>query len=319
MKFQLTTAALMLACCGSALGETITLSDGDVINAPITARDAATITINHPTLGELTIERSRIVSIHDDAVAQAEAVEAAAEVEAAEALALERAADEGMFGTGLFKGWNRQFSLGINGAEGNSRNANIRAGFHTDYEDDTDRWNFDMLYRVSRASGATTENRFSTELTKDWLMPGEDYFYWANGKFEWDDFEVWDNRISGYGGIGYQFIEDEKWNVRGRLGVGGNQTNGGGTNEFTVEAFIGVEVDYTISDKQSIAFTNYFYPSLEDGGDFRNITTLGWNIEIDQDKGMSLQLGIANEHDSAAPAPFKKNDFTYYAALIWEF
>ncbi|XAM01575.1 DUF481 domain-containing protein [Phycisphaeraceae bacterium D3-23] len=314
-----TTTALMLAVCGFASAETIELVDGDVINAPITARDAASVTVNHPSLGEMTISRDRITAIHEDVDAHAEAQAEQEAAEAADALAAERAADEGMFGTGLFKGWNRQISLGINGAEGNSQNINIRGNFHTDYEDDTDRWIFDMLYRVSRSNGSTTENRFQAELIKDWLLPDEDYFFWANAKFEWDDFEVWDNRISGFVGVGYQFVDNDKWNVRGRAGIGGNQTNGGGTNEFTVEALLGVEVDYTISDSQSVQFTNYLYPSLEDAADFRNITTLAWQIEIDKDKGMSLQLGVANEHDSAAPAGFKKNDFTYYAALVWDF
>ncbi|MFI4860523.1 MAG: YdiY family protein [Phycisphaerales bacterium JB063] len=313
-----TTTALMLAATGLASAETIELVDGDVINAPITARDAGTVTVNHPSLGEMTISRDRIVAIHEDADAHAEAEAEEAAAEAADALAAERAADEGMFGTGLFKGWNRQISLGVNGAEGNSRNVNIRANFHTDYEDDTDRWIFDMLYRVSRSSGATTENRFQAELTKDWLLPEEDYFFWANGKFEWDDFEAWDNRISGFLGAGYQFVDNDTWNVRGRAGIGGNQTNGGNTNEFTFEALLGVEVDYVISDKQSVAFTNYLYPSLEDS-EFRNITTLAWQVQIDQDKGMSLQLGVANEYDSNAPTGTKKNDFTYYAALVWDF
>lgn len=319
MKYSLTTTALLLAMCGTAHGEKITLTDGDVITAPITAQDADAVTINHPSLGELTIPRANIASIHEDADALAEAVAAQEEAEAAEALEAERAADDGMFGTGFLQGWNRRLSLGFNGAEGNSRNTNIRANFHADYETDEDRWALDLIYRVSRSSGATTENRFSAELTKDWLLPEEDYFFWANGKFEWDDFEAWDNRISGFGGIGYQFVENDKWNVRGRAGIGGNQTNGGGTNEFTLEAFLGVEVDYTISESQSVAFTNYLYPSLEDVADFRNITTLAWQIEIDQDKGMSLEFGVANEHDSAAPAGFKKNDFTYYAALVWDF
>ena len=319
MKYCLTTAALLAAFCGTTQAETIELIDGDVINGNILDTSENAVTIDHPSLGQLTIQRAQIKAIHDHADALDAARAAEADQEAAEALAAERAADEGMFGTGLFKGWNRQISLGINGAEGNSQNINIRGNFHTDYEDDTDRWNFDMLYRVSRSNGATTENRFQAELIKDWLLPDEDYFFWANGKFEWDDFEVWDNRISGFVGMGYQFTDNAKWNVRGRAGIGGNQTNGGGTNEFTVEALLGVEVDYTISESQSIAFTNYLYPSLEDAADFRNITTLAWQIEIDKDKGMSLQFGVANEHDSAAPAGFKKNDFTYYAALVWDF
>ena len=95
----------------------------------------------------------------------------------------------------------------------------------------------------------------------------------------------------------------------------------GGTNgdEFTVEALVGVEADYTISDNQSIAFTNYFYPSLEDASQFRNITTLDYVIAIDQDKGIDLKIGMTNEHDAGAPAPTRKNDFTYYVTLVWNF
>lgn len=319
MKKYLTTTALLLAVCGPASAETIRLTNGDVINATVLEQNDDGVTIDHPALGEIIIPGDRVVAIFDNQEAFDAAQQEQEDQDAAEALAEERAADDGVFGTGFLKGWNRQISIGINGAEGNSQNINIRGAFHADFEDETDRWIFDMIYRVSRSNGTTTENRFSAELLKDWLFPDEDYFLWANGKFEWDDFEVWDNRISGFVGVGYQFVDNDKWNVRGRAGLGGNQTNGGGTNEFTFEALLGVEVDYTISDKQSVAFTNYLYPSLEDGGDFRNITTLAWQIEIDQDKGMNLELGVANEYDSAAPAGFKKNDFTYYIGLVWDF
>jgi hypothetical protein len=63
-----------------------------------------------------------------------------------------------------------------------------------------------MLYRTASADGTTTEKRFTAELFKDWLLPGEDYFYFANGRYDWDDFQDWDSRWSGFGGIGYQFL-----------------------------------------------------------------------------------------------------------------
>ena len=318
--FRFTTTALLLAATLSAGAETIKLNDGDVINAPIKAQDDSSITIDHPSLGEVKIERTKIAAIYTDvdamatANAEADATKKAAELEA------ERAADTGLFGTGIFKGWNRQLELGLNGAEGNSQNINFRSAFRTNYEDDTDRWLYNMVYRAAKSNGTTNENKFFAELTKDWLIPDEDYFFFANGRFDWDDFQDWDTRWSGFGGVGYQFVDNDKWNVRGRAGVGGNQEMGGTTgDEFTTEALLGVEADYKISDKHSIAFTNYLYPSLEDSSAFRNNTTLDYVIAIDRDKGMDLKLGMANEHDSSAPTTSKKNDFTYYITLAWKF
>ena len=317
-----TAAALLIAAtaCTSAHAETIRLESGDVINADIVSQDAERVTIDHPSLGELTIERDQIVAIYADqsaldaALAEEEAAEKAADLEA------ERAADDGLFGTGFLAGWNRQLELGLNGAQGNTQNLNFRTAFKANYEDDEDRWLYNMQYRTASSEGDTTEKKFYAELFKDWLIPDEDYFYFGNGRYDWDDFEDWDSRWSGFGGIGYQFLEDDTWNVRGRAGLGGNQETGGvDGDEFTFEALLGVEADYQIDDGHSIAFTNYLYPSLEDAADFRNVTTLDYIISIDRDKGLALKLGVANEHDSSAPATSEKNDFTYYATLLWQF
>jgi putative salt-induced outer membrane protein YdiY len=317
---RILTTALLLALPVSATAETIKLDDGDVINAPIISRAGGVVTIDHPTLGEVAIPREKIAAIYEDPDAMAAAEAEAAAADKAAALEAERAADDGLFGTGIFKGWNRRLELGLTGAEGNSQNINFRTAFHTDYEDDEDRWIFDTVYRASKSDGTTTENKFYAQLTKDWLFPEEKYFVFANGRYDWDEFQDWDSRWSGFLGAGYQFLDDEKWNVRGRAGLGGNQEMGGAQgDEFTLEALLGVEADYKINEDQSIAFTNYFYPSLEDAADFRNVTTLDYVIAIDKDKGIDLKIGIANEHDSSAPATTKKNDFTYYISLVWKF
>ncbi|MGB0767770.1 MAG: DUF481 domain-containing protein, partial [Phycisphaeraceae bacterium] len=290
---RLVTSVLLLGAAISAGAETIQLKDGDVINAPIVAQDDTTVTIDHPSLGEVKIAKDQIAATYADpdamaaAMAEKDAADKAAELEA------ERAADGGLFGSGFLKGWNRRLEAGLTGAEGNSQNLNFRTGFFADYEDDEDRWIYAMVYRAATSDGTTTEKRFFAELIKDWLIPDEDYFFFANGRYDWDDFQDWDSRWSGFGGVGYQFIADETWNVRGRAGIGGNQEMGGVQgDEFTTEALIGVEADYKIKEDHSIAFTNYLYPSLERIDAFRNITTLDYIIRIDQDKGLDLKLGL---------------------------
>lgn len=317
----LTTALLLAAAIApAAQAETFMLTNGDVINAELISEDANGYTINHPVLGEITIAKDRVVTVHEHQEAFDEAQAAAAAAAEAQAAAAEREADQGIFwGSGFLAGWNRRVELGLSGAQGNSTNSNVRAAFHGDYEDTEDRWIFDTVYRRSDSEGAKTEDRFSAELTKDWLVPGEAYFYFLNGKYEADRFEAYDQRLSGFGGAGYQFYADDTWDVLGRVGVGGNQTYGAADDEFTVEALLGIAVGYQVNENQSIAFANTLYPSLEESGDFRNITTLDWIISINRDKGLSLKLGVANEHDSVAPAGTKKNDFSYYASLLWEF
>lgn len=322
MKRLLTMALALTAAWSATLSagaETIRLENGDVVTAEVLSKDASSVTIQHPSLGELKIPRSQIKQIYetqdeyDEALAKEAAAKKAADVEA------ERAADDGLFGTGFLKGWNRRLEAGLSGAEGNSQNFNFRIGFHGDYADAEDRWLYDMVYRRTESGGATTENKFYAALTKDWLLPEEDYFYFANGRYDIDDQQAWDHRLSAFGGVGYQIVKEEDWDVRGRAGIGGNQEIGGAEEGFTLEALLGIEVDHQIADNQSIAFTNTLYPSLEEVGDFRNITTLEYVIAIDRDKGMDLKIGIANEHDSNVAPGTSRNDFTYFATLVWKF
>lgn len=318
MRYPFTTA-LLIAIGTTASAETIQLKDGDVINAPITAQDDASVTIKHASLGDIKISRDKISAIYADPDAMAASLAEAAAKDKAAALEAERAADEGLMGVGLFAGWNRQLEAGLNGSDGNSENLNFRLAFHGDYEDAEDRWIFDMIYRRATSNGNVTDNNFQTKLTKDWLLPEEDYFYFANGIFDWDDLQDWEYRLGGFGGLGYQFMKNDKWDVKGRAGLGGNREFGSANNAFTPEALLGAEATYQISDNQSIAMSNTLFPSLEEFGDFRNITTLDYVIAIDRDKGMNLKIGIANEHDSEVTPGTKKNDFDYYASLVWSF
>ena len=323
MRSQLTTALLLtagLAIAPLATAETIVLTNGDVINAEKVSETDSTMIIKHPAFGEVTLQKDQIKAVYADADAMKAAQVEAEALKKAQAKKEAYENDEGIFwGSGFLKGWNRKIRLGVNGADGNSQNVNFRASFHGDYEDTDDRWLFDMVYRAARSNGATSDNQFYAALTKDWLLPDHDYFYFANGRYDWDQFEDWDSRLSGFAGMGYQFLDDETWNVRARAGAGGNQTFGGSTqsDEFTPEALIGVEADYVIGEDHELAFTNYTYPSLDEGGEFRNVTVLGYVIGLDND--MDLVLGIANEYDSAAPSNVKKNDFTYFATLGWSF
>lgn len=350
-SIRVVAAAVVLQAAGMVLADQVTLSNGDTLRGEILERDDAKLVLGHPVLGRLTLPAERVTAaIEDDddggwstsAAAQApagakpataaevvedtkkEAVEGVAAGStpsatdaAAEAPAL--APRPGLFGTDLLAGWNRSFEFGATGSEGNTEELTLRTALNLGYEDERDRWKASAVYNRSQSSGTTNRNEFTAEVLKDWLIPDENYFFFANGKYEYDQFQAWDHRVSAFGGIGYQFIKKEKWDLLGRAGVGGNYEFGD-VNEFTPEALLGMEFNYRFNDNHKIAAYTTFYPALDPFfSEFRNISGVAYQVVIDRNYGMSLKLGVENEYESDVAEGEEENDLKYYASLVWDF
>ncbi len=273
MKFLLLITLTIITCSTASAASDpvdgiIELSNGDKIHGSITQQNKDIVTIEHPSLGTLQIKRAQITTI---LTAQNEPM--------ADELLPQEPADEGLFATGFLTAWQRDFEFGLNGAKGVSDNLNIRASFVSTFEDEEERWYYEMTYLHSQADKVTSQSRAQAILNKDWLVPDSQWFYFANGRFDWDEFKDWDYRISAFVGPGYEFINNEVWYLRTRAGVGGNQTFGD-VERFTVEALAGLETGWHITPQQFLEFKTTFYPSLSNIGQYRNITTLDWIHDI---------------------------------------
>ena len=307
MKFFLFIAASIIALLTTSatadpVDGIIKLSNGDQIHGSITHQNDKIVTIEHSSLGTLEIKRDQIATI----------LTIRNEPMPAELLPQEPA-DNGLFGSGFLADWKRDFEFGLNGAKGVSENLNIRAAFVSTYKDEEDRWNYEMLYLNSQSDNITSQSRAQVILNKDWLIPESKWFYFANGRFDWDEFKDWNYRISAFVGPGYEFIDTDEWYLRGRAGIGGNQTFGD-TERFTLEALAGLETGWHITDQQFIEFKTTFYPGLSNLGEYRNITTLDWIHDLDYYRGLAVKLGIYNEYDSQQR---QGNDFRYFATIVW--
>lgn len=315
------------------LADTIELTNGDRLTGTVVETNDTHVVIDHPALGRIAVPKTQVArvltpeqAVEAEAAAKAEAVEEAkAQIKAEEAAAKTAEEEPGPEDPGiqigavtLFKGWDRTFELGINGATGNSENVNVRAGLAGLYEDPERRWIVDAVYNRSTTSGTVSENNLYLDVTRDWLLPDEDYFFFATGRWDWDDFQDWENRLSGAGGMGYQFIKRDDLDVLGRLGIGGSQTFGGTNDEFVPEALIGLDARYKINGRQSILFSNTYYQGLNDLGEFRNLTKAEWRMKLD-DEGMALKIGAENEYQSRPGGTAKRDDLKYYLSLAWDF
>ena len=294
--------------------EIIELTNGDVLNASLSKKSDGSITIDHPALGSVTIQNSQIASIKPSPEDEKEEAStdtlAVAETEDGKIIT-----DEGLFGTGFLRDWDRKLSAGVSGASGSSNNANFRADFNTNYKDEEKRWNFSMFYLLASADNELSDNRFTANLLRDWFISDSKWFYFANGGYDYDQFKDWDHRLRLGGGTGYHYIHTDTVELASRHGLNLNYSIfQDSSNDLKLEALIGIDWEWKISEKQTITFNNVIYPALTDLGEYRNVTNFEWKHNLDYYNGLAVKLGFHNEYDTTES---ERNDLKYYASIVW--
>ena len=214
---------------------------------------------------------------------------------------------------------NVQLELGANGSQGNTETADLRAALKAGRETDKRRWAFDTAYFYSTTDGDTSRNDLTLGLVNDWLFKDSPWFVFAQGRADFDDFQDWDYRVNGAGGVGYQLIDTDAVSLRLRGGVGAVQEFGSDDETLRPEGSFGGELNWVINERQTFGAAVTAFPSFDEAGEVRVRANADWTLKIDQADGVSIKLGVVEEYDSLAGAGTDKNDFKYYAALVVDF
>jgi len=290
--------SLALLAPASAHAGTVTLTSDDVVTGTITSQSDDGVTLDHPDLGTLNLDAAQIAEV---------------ELEKSDPIYVEPPKPD------FFWGWDKSLQAGITGSNGNSDSVAVYAAFSTDYEDDTDRWLFRARVFYTEEDSVNTRNEYDFSLTKDWLVPDEPVFYWVNARYEFDEFTGYEERASGFAGVGYEIYDEENYNLLFRAGGGGNW-EGGAIEDFTPELQLSLEGEWDIDSNSSLSYYTFFYPSLEPFfSEFRNVSGLVYKISVDKSKGLSLSMGAENEYNSDVAPGTEENDLKYYAALVYDF
>jgi putative salt-induced outer membrane protein YdiY len=225
-----------------------------------------------------------------------------------------------LFSTSLFaegEVWKHELEAGFNGSTGNSESTNIHTGYSGRYKDADHGWKFIAAYDKAKSDGVESRNQFFADLLKDWYWSDSPWFAFTQGRYDRDEFKDWDYRLSASGGVGYEFIKSDTWYLAGRLGLGGNKTYGAQDEVFTQEALFGLDASWTISERESVDFKTTYYPSLEESGEYRNISALNWRMTMLEQGTLAMKIGLINEYDSMAAPETDKSDFKYNLSLVW--
>lgn len=291
-----------------AHADKVRLQNGDVVSGEIVETTGEALVLAHPILGRLTIAADQI-----DAQALGDATLPAPP-------APPPPPRPGIFGARVLAGWSKQIQLGFTGSSGNSDAQDMLAGVRGSYADEAKRWQFDSGYFRASSDGTETKDQAFAMLLRDFLFPSKKYFAFASTRYDHDQFREWDHRLNLSGGLGYAFLDREKFDLRGRAGFGGTKTFGSpGDDEWVPEAVLGLETEWLPAERQKLTAFTTFYPSLSEGGEYRSLSGVDWSLLLSDGLGLSLNLGVQNEYESDVAPGIEKNDLLYRASLLYDF
>ena len=107
------------------------------------------------------------------------------------------------------EGWEYSFIAGLSGASGNSENFAGRLSLTGERNTDAMETHIFANYRYDTSDSQKSASRGELGIHNDWLLEGP-WRYFAQAKYEYDEFQAWQHRLSAALGVGYEFIKNDK-------------------------------------------------------------------------------------------------------------
>lgn len=321
----------------------IVLADGDVIRGRILSETDEEVVIQHPVFDELRIPRSRIVAIRKNAPQRstadfAEVVTGAGvrpqspiinrssttgarqEETAGEDSEETESAKKKLSSTmALMEPEN--WSLIIGTAFGYVNNVNdelnVRLSAQAEHNSEFARLRIDSAYFLNSANNVIIDNDVMVGTTQDWFFPGSDWSVFAKGTYQWDQFESWEHRLSGYLGPGYKLVDSEDLAIDLRIGAGATYeyTN----SQIFPEALFSIEWNWAIDDRQRFNGTSSYAPDVTNFDQYRISLNAEWNFRLQKEKGLSFYIGVRNMFQSIVEEGSTNNDLRLFGGVKYEF
>lgn len=327
----------------------VTLSTGDTIRATLVKEADGVLTLRHPVLGELKVPRTQVARVDpapaakaadapaapaaapapapapapaaetkpaEQAVATAPAAAPAAAPDAAAAAAAAEEKSKPKW-TGAIEG-------NLTGVAAENDQWDLRVAAKLLRESPDDRLNMYAEYFLKTLGGANSNNTGSaitdsnllSNITYDrFLNPGP-WLWFAKGQYEYDINQNWENRVSGWAGLGYKFLDDpaeaKKYNLTGKLGFG-TAREFGGVDEWFPQMYGEIQGFWQYTERQKITGSVFITPDVSDFNNYMILARVEWSMKLDYMSGLSLLGGLRNQYQSPVKAAGSNlNDFRVY-------
>jgi hypothetical protein len=285
----------LVLCAESVRADTLVLANGDEITGEIIEWAVDYVVIDHPQLGELRLALDQL------------------ELDTGEA------PSPGLFGTRFLRGWSRNINFGLNGKTGNSENTNMTLGLDCHSPDAFKRWKLNGRYFFNADDGGTTDNNARLDLRRDWLVPESHWFGFASMRYQYDEFEAWEHRITAGGGPGFHVVQKEHHLLDAMSGLFFTREFKS-RNKNKGEALFGLEYTWTPASRYTVRLSNQaFFQVTPKAGELRNVSLGELKILLTEDPSLNFIVGAENEYETETDPGDKANDLKYYVTLGLDF
>jgi putative salt-induced outer membrane protein YdiY len=214
--------------------------------------------------------------------------------------------------------WDHKITLGASYADGNTQRANVNVLYRGVRETEQDKLSLGAAYFWAQDNNVDSENKFIGNIAYDYNL-SERWLLFAKGQYDYDDFQSWLHRVQAHGGAGYRLIKEEDLELMLRAGMGAIREWGSDNDNVRPEGLLGADFSWTISDAQSFVATYRYFPDFDDLGEFRMVTTAGYEIKIDRADGLAITAGLLHEHQSKVNPGRDNNDIRIFGGLTFDF
>ena len=302
----------------------ITLSSGDVIHGTIVKQDQKLITIEHPDLGTLQIPMKQIKSFSKTSEIISPGQAPSKEPEP-------KHPEEEMPNGYTFdhlndwaakmkqKGYKMSFNLSLDSSSGETEEQSFRFGVIINRELQDIRALTDSAYYYKKKAGEVTDNKLTLGHRRDKLLPDSQWFFFYEGRYDFDDFESWRHRASGHLGPGYAWLDNDTWKLNLRFGPGVRKEWKSENDAPRFEGIIGLDATWNISERQNLTGHTAFYPVLTDTEDYRTRSGLTWRYFLSRDLDLSFLIGLEHEYQNIVDPDGFKNNTRVYGGVQYDF
>jgi len=173
-----------------------------------------------------------------------------------------------------------------------------------------------LVYNKNSANNVDTQNNALLDVRIDRLLGDSPWTVFFLNQELYDEFQAFDVRVSLNSGLGYQLIDTETVDLLTRAGAGASKEFGGPDDRWAQEALFGLDYEHQLSPSQRLTAKVDYFPEWKDFEKYRVMTDLGWEIDLDKPKNVSLKLSITDRYDST-PNGADPNELNYAVLMIW--
>ena len=161
-----------------------------------------------------------------------------------------------------------------------------------------------------------TQNNGKLDWRFDRILGESPWTLFGLGNLIYDEFQTWDTQLSLNAGVGYQFVKSPLLDLTGRFGAGAVREFGGTNESWEPQALLGADYTHQLTPIQKLVAKVDYYPEWANFSHYRVVTDVGWQIDLDKPRNVSLKASVIDWYDST-PDGAEPNTLNYAVLLLW--